>query len=183
MRDYDDKGLVRLIRLGDKHAFEEIYHRYHKQLYYLAMKYLKSKNLSEDAVQEIFIKLWQKRDQLDPEKSVKGFLFISMKNHVLNMIRNRKNKIISDLELEENQHHTERNVMNEIIFSDYEQLLQRGLSELPDRKRKVFELKAFQGLTNSEVAEVLLISINTVKVHYYHGSQFIRSYLKKHADI
>jgi RNA polymerase sigma-70 factor (family 1) len=183
MRDCGDKGLVKLIRLGDQPAFEEIYLRYNRQLYYLAMKYLKSKNLSEDAVQEIFIKLWQKRDQLDPEKSVKGFLFISMKNHVLNMIRNRKNKIISDLELEEDQHHTEQIVMNEIILSDYEQLLQRGLSELPDRKRKVFELKAFQGLTNSEVAEVLFISINTVKVHYYHGSQFIRSYLKKHADI
>ncbi len=183
MQFYEDEGLVKLIRLGDKHAFEVIYHRYHNQLYYLAMKYLKSKNLSEDAVQDIFIKLWQKRGQLDPEKSVKAFLFISMKNHVLNMIRNRKNKIISDQEYIEEQHETSENVFNEVISADYEKILHRGLAELPERKKYVFELKAFNGFSNSEVAELLTISINTVKVHYYHGSQFIRSYLKKHADI
>jgi RNA polymerase sigma-70 factor (family 1) len=178
-----DEGLVKLIRLGDKRAFEEIYHRYHRQLYYLAMKYLKSKNLAEDAVQDIFVKFWQKRDQLDPEKSVKALLFISMKNHVLNVIRNRKNKIISDLEFFEEQHEASENLLNEVISADYEQILHRGLAELPERKRKVFELKTINGFSNSEVAELLMISINTVKVHYYHGSQFIRSYLKKHADI
>jgi RNA polymerase sigma-70 factor (family 1) len=183
MRDCEDKGLVKLIRLGNKIAFEEIYLRYHKQLYLLAIKYLKSKNLAEDAVQVIFIKFWQKRGQLDPDKSVKALLFISMKNHVLNMIRNRKNKIISDMEFSEEQHETSENVFNEVISADYEQILHRGLAELPERKRKVFELKTFNGFSNSEVAELLTISINTVKVHYYHGSQFIRSYLKKHADI
>jgi RNA polymerase sigma-70 factor (family 1) len=178
-----DEGLVKLVRLGDQHAFEEIYHRYHRQLYFMAMKYLKCKNLAEDAVQDIFVKFWQKRDQLDPEKSVKALLFISMKNHVLNMIRNRKNKIISDLEFFEEQYETSENVFNEVISADYEQILHRGLAELPERKKKVFELKTINGFSNSEVAELLMISINTVKVHYYHGSQFIRSYLKKHADI
>lgn len=183
MHDYDDSGLVRLIRLGDSRAFEEVYERYHRQLYYMAMKYLKSKELSEDAVQEIFVKLWHKRGELDPDKSVKGFLFISLKNHVLNMIRNRKNKILSGVELKEDQHLTGNNVMDEVIYTEYEYILNRGLAELSDKKRKVFELKTFNGFSNSEVADLLLISINTVKVHYYHGSQFIRSYLEKHADI
>jgi RNA polymerase sigma-70 factor (family 1) len=183
MRDYEDKGLVKLVRLGDKNAFEEIYVRYHKPLYFLSMKYLKSRSLSEDAVQDVFVKLWQKRGQLDPDKSVKALLFISMKNHVLNMIRNGKNKIISDLEFFEENHEASENLLNEVITSDYEKILQRGLAELPERKRTVFELKTFNGYSNSEVADHLMISINTVKVHYYHGSQFIRSYLKKHAEI
>lgn len=183
MRDYDDTGLVRLISLGNKQAFEEIYERYHRQLFYLAMKYLKSKSLSEDAVQDVFVKLWQKRGELDPDKSVKGFLFISLKNHVLNMIRNRKSKILSEVELKEDQHLTGNDVMDEVLYKEYEHIVNLGLAELPDRKRKVFELKAFNGFSNSEIAELLLISINTVKVQYYHGSQFIRAYLKKHADI
>jgi len=183
MRDYDDSGLVKLIRLGDKQAFEEIYERYHRQLFFMAMKYLKSKNLSEDAVQDVFVKLWQKRDQLDPYKSVKGFLFISLKNHVLNMIRNRKSKILSEIELEETNHPFQNSTIDEVVYAEYEDIIQRGLAELTERKRKVFELKTFNGFSNSEVADLLLITINTVKVHYYHSSQFIRSYLKKHADV
>jgi len=182
MHDYDDSGLVKLIRLGDKQAFEEIYERYHRQLFFMAMKYLKSKNLSEDAVQDVFVKLWQKRDELDPHKSVKGLLFISLKNHVLNMIRNRKNKILSEIKLEEVNHPFQNSTIDEVVYAEYEQIVQKGLAELSERKRKVFELKT-NGFTNSEVADLLLITINTVKVHYYHSSQFIRTYLKKHADV
>ena len=183
MREYDDKGLVKLLRLGNKQAFEKIYERYHRQLYFMARKYLKDRGLAEDAVQDIFVKLWNKRDSLDPSQSVKGLLFTSLKNHVLNMIRDRKNKILSGYELGEESHPRKNHTGDDVIYTEYQHIVKRGLAELPEKKRKVFELRAFNGLSNPEIAKILLISINTVKVHYYHGSRFMRSYLEKHADI
>jgi RNA polymerase sigma-70 factor (family 1) len=180
MQDYHDTGLVEMIASGSKDAFEEIYHRYHRQLYHLAIKYLKSKDLAEDAVQDVFVTLWQKKERLSPIKSVQAFLYTCLKNHILNMIRNHKKKMLSEIELLDEDYVAPNSTWEEINFADCMQIVNEGLLELSDRKRKVFELKVFEGLSNSEIAEKLHISVNTVKVHYYQSSQFIKAYLNKH---
>lgn len=183
MQHYEDPELTILISRGNKQAFEIIYDRFHRRLYFMAMKYLKSKDLAEDAVQDIFVNLWQNKKNLDPSKSLKKYLFTCLKNHVLNMIRNKKNKLLSGYEMKEEDFPGHDNLMDEINHSDLMAILNRGLSELSERRKKVVELKVLEGLSNTEVSKKLFISINTVKVHYYHGSRFIKDYLNKHSDI
>ncbi len=183
MHDLNDTILAQKIRKGSEKAFREIYDRYHVQMYFIAKKYVKDSSLSEDAVQDIFVKLWTKRQKIDETKSIKGFLFTMLKNHVLNMIRDRKDKIISisstKMEILPRKNLTD----DELLYKEYHDIVQKGLNELSDRKREVFELKAFSGHSNSEVAELLKINIRTVKTHYYNSSKFIRAYLKNHAGI
>ncbi|MEX1063206.1 MAG: RNA polymerase sigma-70 factor [Balneolaceae bacterium] len=176
-----DAVLAEKIGEGCSESFEKIYERYHRPLFFMAKKYLKDQELAEDAVQDIFVKLWEKRDTLDASRSVKGFLFTMLKNHLLNVIRDQKKKIISVYKVDvENLLHSGQ-TDDDIIYKDYQNLVKRGLNELPDRKREVFELK-ISGYSNAQIAEILLISIHTVKTQYYHGSKFIRSYLKNHSD-
>lgn len=183
MYELNDTDLVLMIRSGDEEAFREIYDRYHIQMLYIAKKYLKSPGLSEDAVQEVFIKLWEKRHTLDEKKSVKGFLFTMLKNHVLNMIRDKKEQIISFSQVKKVLLPKKNVTEDDLIYQEYQEILEQGKKELSDRKREVFELKTVEGKTNSEVADHLGLNIRTVKTHYYLSSKFIKMYLHKHAGI
>ena len=183
MNDLNDTILSQKIREGSEKAFREIYDRYHIQMYFIAKKYVKDPGLSEDAVQDIFVKLWTKRHKLDETKSIKAFLFTMLRNHVLNMIRDRRDEIVSiasmNMEILPKKNLTD----DEMLYKEYHDIVQKGLDELSGRKREVFELKAFNGHSNSEVADLLKINIRTVKTHYYNSSKFIRAYLKNHAGI
>ncbi|WP_185958331.1 RNA polymerase sigma factor [Fodinibius sediminis] len=170
---------------GDRTSFKRLYKKYHKPLYYLSRKYLKNEAIAEDAVQDVFIKLWQKREDLDESASVRSFLFTMLKNHVLNMIRDKKNhkRILKDLTLNEQQNPGYNPIENKIIYTEYLDFLKKALKKLSPAERKVFQMKSFEGLTNAEIAELNKVSINTVKTQYYLSSKFIRNYLRKHADI
>lgn len=183
MHDLNDTILVQKIRDGCEKAFREVYDRYHVQMYFIAKKYLKDTNLAEDAVQDIFVKLWEKRHNLDHVNSIQSYLFTMVRNHVLNMLRDRKSELISILAVKEEKLPAKNLTEEKFQYSEYETVLRKGVSELSGRKREVFELRTIKGLTNSEVAELLQIHVRTVKTHYYNSSKFIRTYLRNHAGI
>jgi RNA polymerase sigma-70 factor (ECF subfamily) len=183
MHDLNDTDLAIKIRAGNKKAFRELYDRYHVQMYYIAKKYVKSPDLAQDGVQDIFVKLWEKRDKIKEAKSIKGFLFTMLRNHLLNMIRDRKDEIVSMSGVESKKLPRQNLTEDELIYKEYHDIVKEGLKELSDRKREVFELRTLQGHSNSEVAKLLNINIRTVKTHFYNSSKFMREYLKNHAGI
>jgi RNA polymerase sigma-70 factor (family 1) len=183
MCSLSESNLIKKVRKGDKKAFRVIYDRYHKSLFLIARQFLKDRHMAEDAVQDIFIKLWLTKEGLDPEKSIKSFLFTCLKNHVLNMIRNQKRRILAAYELKECHHPISNCTEDGMQYSEYRQILKSGIDEMPEKRREIFRLKMNDGLTNDQIAQKLEISINTVKVHYQLGSKFIKSYLKDQADV
>ena len=170
------------IRKGDRQAFEIIYERYHRQLFYLARKYVKDQELAEDALQEVFVKLWVKRRTIDPGRSLKSFLFTMMRNHILNVVRDHKKRIAAVYRLEEESLPEHKRTDDDLLYQEYQLLVRQGMKELPVRRREIFELK-LSGHSNSQIADMLLISVNTVKAQYYHGKKFIRTWLERHADL
>jgi RNA polymerase sigma-70 factor (ECF subfamily) len=178
-----DTELGNRIVSGDKKAFRALYDRYHAQMYYIAKKYVKKSTIAEDAVQDVFIRFWENRENIDESKSVKGFLFVMLKNHLLNVLRKNKREIISFTESTLKPSKSSIMTDDEVIYKEYHKILERGLKELSERKREVFELRTIKGRSNSEVAKLLHIDIKTVKTHYYLSSKFIRKYLKVHAGI
>ncbi len=183
MHDLNDILLVQKVSKGCKKAFREIYDRYHVQLFFIAKKYLKDVNLAEDAVQDTFVKVWEKRGKLDHVKSLKSYLFTMVRNRVLNMLRDSKSELISISAVKEEDLPVKNLTEENLQYCEYKSILKKGTSELSGRKREVFELRTIKGLTNSEVAEHLQIRVRTVKSHYYNSSKFIRTYLKNHAGI
>jgi len=178
-----ESDLVRDVRSGDRLAFREVYERFHKQLYFIALRYLKHREMAEDAVQDVFINLWLKKQTLNPELSLKGFIATCLKNHVLNVIRSNKKKIANTFELTEAHHPVSNCTEDDIQMKEYTKIMHTGVNQMPDQKKRVFELKVFNGESNSDVASKLGISINTVKVHYYHARRFMKAYLKKEAGL
>lgn len=178
-----DASLAVRLKMGDEQAFEEIYFRYYKHLYAIGYKFLKNPDLAEDAVQDIFLKLWDHRHTLNEAYAIKNFLSISMKNHVMNLIRDNHAAIWEYLSLETEQVGGEDSPTNTYQYQEYSTILENGLKQLPPQREAIFRLRVFSGLTNEEIALHLSISINTVKCQFSQATKSIKDYLGKHAEL
>lgn len=180
--DNEEKKLIRQLKKDDELAFRKIYLEYHKELYTVAVKYLRSKELAEDAVHDIFVKLWDNRNNLNSSGSLSGFLFTALENHVLNIIDARKRKSGKKAKLSKEKDQEKKASDNIPPISEYQKLYHEAIDKLPPARRQVFELRIKEGLTNKEVADYRGISIHTVKSQFYKASKFIREYVSEHVD-
>lgn len=178
----EEKRLIRKLKEGDEKTLRVVYLKYHEELYTVAVKYLRNKELAEDAVHDIFVKLWDNRDKLDQTGSLSGFLFTAIENHVLNMIDAQRRKMGKQEKLSKEKEQDKKATDFVIRFSEYQQVYEDAIEKLPKARRHVFELRMKEGLTNQEVADYLDISIHTVKSQFYKASKFVREYVSEHAD-
>jgi len=172
-----------LLRKGDEAAFAQIYHQHKQALYYFALRYLKDKALAEDALQEVFVKLWNGKDKLDPKQPLKGFLFTCMKHHVLNTIRSEETRIrhaaLAVAEVNPDTNFTEQ----EVAFVETKGLLEKGIQTLSAGKKMIFKLSFEEGCSNREIATRLNISEHTVRSQLSQSTRFLRKHLKNAVSI
>ena len=167
-----EKDEIQLFINGDQFQFEKIFQTYHRSVYAIALRYLKDAALAEDVVQEVFTKLWNNRTSVNPEQSLKGYLFTIAKNHILNTIRNNtkaKERILQYF------NERDRNSNNETDAPELTTLIYKAIEFLPKKRRVIVKLKLFKGLDNKAVAAKMHVSINTVKVQYTKALKFLRS--------
>ena len=183
--DYkEDSKLAKEIRNSNVTSFEKTYRKYHKQLYGVAYKYLRSRELAEDAIQDIFLKLWDLRKDIDPSRSLRDFLFTMLRNHVLNMIRYNQRRIIRNYKFIEQGNTVEEQTPADVVYlSECHDIVEEGLQQLPDGKRVIFKMRRQEGMSNDEVASKLGISVFTVKTQFYHATKFLRDYIKINAEL
>jgi len=179
-RDSDSVIISRLKR-GDEPAFEQVFRRYYKHLYAIGIKFLKNPELAEDAVQDIFLKLWDQRDALKEDGCIKGFL--AMRNHVLNVIRNDHRAIWEYLSGPLEETFFENSTANTLQLQEYKAITEQGLKQLPPQQEKIFRMRAFSGMDNDQVAKQLSISVTTVKCQFSQATKSLKDYLSKHADL
>lgn len=177
--DGKDRILLQKLKIEDEKAFRKIYLKYHKKLYRVALKYLRNKPFAEDAVHDVFVKLWDNRKKLKASGSLKGFLYTAMKNHVLNVIDKDRRRLKKHVKISYEKKISRLEAPNVIELSEYRGLYKSAVEQLPEKRREVFELRTEEGLTNREVAEYLEISVHTVKSQYYKASTFIKEYVRK----
>ena len=177
------ENLINQVKKGDKQAFENIYWMYRKPVFGLAQRYLKDQQLAEDAVQDVFSKLWLHREDLDSEKCIKAFLFAVLKNHVLNMIKKRKRRILRQFDYAESNSNKSISADESIILSDTKKIVNEGLNKLPEKKQLVYNMKRMRGYSNKEIAEQLGISIHTVKSQFYKANKFLRNFVETRIDL
>ena len=169
------QALVKALKEGNQLAFSIVYKTYAAQTFSLAFKYLLNKELAEDAVQNLFLKLWLKKEEIDETKPINRYLFTMLKNDLLNTLRDSKKNIylLEDclsmvLELEDNS-------QNENFKQEQMNIIQQALEQLSPQRRKVFEMKVSGKYSNQEIADKLNLSINTIKFQYSQSLKQIRS--------
>ncbi|MEZ5082725.1 MAG: RNA polymerase sigma-70 factor [Bacteroidales bacterium] len=157
--------------------FEKLFKELYSSLCHFAYGFIYDFDNAQEIAQDVFINLWQTRETIDPKKSVKSYLFTSVKNRCLNYIRDHK-KFRSqylDVELE-----LEIPVEDKDIFSENErkERINQALDKLPEKCREVFELSRFDEMKYKDIAEKMDISIKTVEVHMSKALKILREELK-----
>ena len=169
------QALVKALKEGNQLAFSIVYKTYAAQTFSLAFKYLLNKELAEDAGENLFLKLWLKKEEIDETKPINRYLFTMLKNDLLNTLRDSKKNIylLEDclsmvLELEDNS-------QNENLKQEQMNIIQQALEQLSPQRRKVFEMKVSGKYSNQEIADKLNLSINTIKFQYSQSLKQIRA--------
>lgn len=178
----DEELLPQLI--GDRaDAFTVLYERYHRNIYQFVYKFVHSSALADDLTQEIFIKIWDGRQQLSHLQSFKGYLLVSARNHTLNSLKAalRSEKAMGEVVknfISKRQDSDER-----LLESDYAAFLQRELAKLPERTREIFRLCRQEGYTYDEVARELGISKSAVKNHMVFSMKVLKTSVEQELGV
>lgn len=174
-----DDELLTLLQESDEKAFTAIYVRYHQLLYVVAYKYLKNKEQTKDAVQQIFLKLWESRTLLSIQVSLKNYLYTMLKNQLLNEIRNNTTALEKNYELAQEPVTFENELLDKLEEKEMMEQLYRAVDNLPEQKRAVCLYKLKEELSNYEIAEKMQISVPTVKTHYSQALKMLRNHFDK----
>jgi RNA polymerase sigma-70 factor (ECF subfamily) len=186
-----EKEVLSKVKSGDEKAFEFVFKSYYTALCAYACDLLKLDDEAEEIVQEVLIKFWEFRDQIEITTSIKAYLYRSVHNQCLNFIRHSKViKSLSDKFSEEIIHSFELTLNSDAEFTlDYyfydgiEQDIQNSIHELPDQCRRIFQLSRFERLRHDQIAELMGISVNTVKTQIARALEKLRIVIgKKIAD-
>ena len=178
----NQKRIIISLKKGDRSAFRAIFNLYEKRLYAFVFTITKSHYSTEELLQEIFIKLWQEKETINTSLSFNAFVYTIARNLTYNHLRKIANQ--ENLKQEFWQNISSLNaVENQIIYSDYEDILEDILKQLPQRKRSIYILSKQEGKTNEEIADLLGISQKTVKNHLWKTLQTIKIQLQPHLGI
>ena len=175
MRD-TDPNLIDQFKKGDSGAFASFFHLHYRPLCYFAVQLVSDHAEAEDIVKDTFVKLWHKHEDFESGEAIKAFLYITTRNACLNFIRHLKVKDTFRKELsylEEGK--GEEMILNQLIHAELLREIYQEIEKMPEKRREVFRLAYFDGLRNEEIADVLHISIHTVKEHKGKALTFLRS--------
>lgn len=171
--------LVERLRNKDKRAFELIFNQYYGPLISYAFRFFDSREDAEEIVQEVFVKFWEKCDQLAKDSSIKNYLYRSVHNTCLNQIKHEKVKdaykayVLQVMDQNEDPFKEEQT-------RQLHQLILDEIEKLPPRCSEIFKLSRFEGLKYQEIADHLEISIKTVEVQMGKALKLLRTRIREH---
>ena len=163
---------------GSKDAFNTIFQVYYNDLVMFAYTFTRDNNEAEEIVQEVFVKLWIRHEDLKLESSLKSYLLKSVQNRCLDNIRHKKIKekfaeMQSDISLLVNDTH------NYILYSDLQKHIDQELDKMPVEIAQTFRLSRFAGLKNHEIAQKMNVSQRTVESWISKALQILQKQLKR----
>lgn len=178
----EEAVLLQRLQQGDTGAYIALYDQYYPSLYTYILHFINIPELAEDALQEVFIKIWEIRERINPELSFSGYLYRITRNHVFKLLK----KISADAALrlqvmQELQQQTE-DADTALLWKQYESLLHQAIAQLPPQRQKVFRLCREESKSYEEVAVELGISRNTVKEHMVLAMKSIKFFFYTNTD-
>ena len=156
-----DSNLFDKIRRGDEAAFSRLFDDYYTALCFFANKYLSDMDGARSLVQQVFIDLWMKREKIFVNYSVKSYLYKTVKNRCIDVLRKEINSSEISESIENMNHTPFRDLVEE---AELNERINASVNQLPEKCREIFMLCRFEGLQYSEIAERLGISVKTVEM-------------------
>ncbi|MBL4674986.1 MAG: sigma-70 family RNA polymerase sigma factor [Mucilaginibacter sp.] len=177
----NEKELLLEVSRGNENAFSELFGVYHRLLGSHIFRITDSVELTEEVVQDVFLKIWINRETLTSVDNFKAYLFVVSKNHALNCLRKLAKERAYETSLD-------NNVLNLITdetspTNDYYQLLDMAIDHLPPQQQKVYLLSRHDRLKYDEIAAHMGLSRETVKKYLQGATHSITSFVQSYGNI
>jgi RNA polymerase sigma-70 factor (family 1) len=177
-----ESDLLQKIARRDEKAFAAIYNFYSKKVYQYSFRILESKEIAQEVMQELMLKIWLMGDELLKIKDLHNYLRTASSNRSLTILNRaaleKKAHTAFAIRYSQNNNSTEE----QLLLKTLKSILDDAISKLPDHQRKVYILCHQEGLQYEEVATHTGLSIETVKTYMKYALRFLRSYVARHTD-
>ncbi|SKC41854.1 RNA polymerase sigma-70 factor, ECF subfamily [Ohtaekwangia koreensis] len=173
-----DQEIIQAIQRGDKGAFEQVFHACYENLCQYAFTILKDMDEAEDIVQSMFLKIWERREDLNIQHAIRSYLFRAVYHQCINHLEHRTIKL-------KHQEYgvlegTSRVQQPEIFPDELSNSIQSVVNELPQQCRIIFMMSRYEELRYAEIAQKLNISVNTIENQISKALRILRLKLKDH---
>jgi RNA polymerase sigma-70 factor, ECF subfamily len=178
-----DKERFGLIRAGDESVFEGLFREHYGVLCGFARKFVVDSAVAEELVQDLFVQLWERREALQPEVSLRSYLFTAVRNGCLNHL---KHLGIREQHQNHSQHLPSAYAADPLEVMEHEELNARihlAIAALPDRCGEIFKMSRFDGLKYDEIAAQLQLSPRTVEVQIGKALRILRESLSDYLPL
>lgn len=175
MTEQNEKYLISRLKKGDKDAFRQLFEYYYPLFLAFAKRLLKKDYVSEDLIQNVFMRVWILREKLDEKRSLKNYLLVAVRNEIYYFLRTELKK--KHEEIKDDVAVTMFDANNNMSAKELEIAVSKILSSMPERRREIFELSRSNKLSNAEIADKLGLSVRTVEKHIENALKDIRNQL------
>lgn len=182
-RETIDSLLIQKIKEGNENAFDELFKIYHQQILLYCLKVTKSKEVSEEIMQDVFITIWRKRFLIDVELSLEALLFKISKDLSLNYLKKNLREKCSMEAYYYSKIFSGDLTEHSIASNEYHNISKAAINKLPVKQRMIFKMKRFMGLSYERIADKMGISKNTVKVQLVRANKSLKKELAPYVEI
>ncbi len=167
------KQVLQRLKNGDEGAFDTVFWSYNSHVFHFIDSLLYDKTLAEDFTQNVFLKIWERRESIDPEDSFESYLFTIARNMVY---KESEKRLLSErfLEYIGNQQDFDGQLEAKIDAESLREYVDELVEQMPPSRRNIYYLSRKQHLTNKEIAKQLSISEKTVETQLYRALQYLR---------
>lgn len=174
-----EKNLVHRLKADDASAFDEFFELYGQKLYGFALKYLKSESEAEEMVQEVFVRLWEKRRSLKSDYSFKSYLYTIALNQIRKFFNKRAVSLRYLSQLQNESFESDNQTADSIDYASVLKRIDEIVETFPERKKQIFLKSRKEGKTSKEIAVELHIAVGTVDNQISEALRMIRDILRK----
>jgi RNA polymerase sigma-70 factor (ECF subfamily) len=176
-----DQQLLTLIKTGDEAAFTILFERYRNKLYYYLLRHTKSKEVAEEMVIDIFMKLWKGRDLADQIQEASAFFHKVGYYKALDFLRTTARKAqLKQVYIERAKVEKEKMPDELLMDGETKLLLLKAVNHLPPQRKRIYQLSREEGLSHEQIAQILSLSKSTVNNTLVSASRSVYEYLKIH---
>lgn len=177
-----EKRLLIQLREGNVKAFEQLYFAYSKRLYGNILKMVKSVEMAEEILQEVFQRIWERRTSIDVDKSFKSFLFTIAKHLVCDFFYQQTKRRDIETYLVVTSSELYQHIDEELAYKESKTILSDAIAELPPQRKMVYTLCKIEGKSYEEVGKILGISTSTISDHIVKATKSLKlHYMEAHA--
>ena len=169
---------------GDEIAFKALFDLYREKLYYYISRFIKSEQVAEELVMDVFMKIWIGRDLIVNILNFDSFLFRVAHNKSIDFLRSAaKDKNLKELLWNEIQLASYSRADDLVLVKEFEEKTREAINLLAPQRKKIYQLSREEDITHEEIAKMLQISKATVNNQIVEARKFIRNHLSKHFDL